>query len=240
MKPPKDDVACCFGVIAEDGRRSSVWRVWSAGDDVYVCPRETRYNFKISLHRSGKWRMAYDKKYAGHLRNIGRWTADRCFEHLDRPQFGHALGFTRGVRMYFPESELRLFTEGWQEAEAEPIHRVSAPKVGNVRVIDLVYTNSLSRFNESEPPLAASNRAEQIMHWKLPNGDVLWLLHFCWRACADEVTTEADWFRQNFARATKLDDRSALHTNTRSARIMISGENEDGWFAVIDAASATS
>ena len=205
---------------------------------MYLCPREKRTDFKISLHKSGVWRMAYDKSYAKRLRNLGTWTTDRCFEELKRPEFGHALGFTRGVRIYFPETELRAFTEGWQEVESEPIHRIPAPERESVRIVDLVYTNSLSRFNEGDPPLAASNGAEQIIHWKLPNGDIIWLFHFCWSAFANEVSKEADWFRHELRPGTKLDDRSDLDPNAPSARIMICGINEAGWFSAIDAAAS--
>jgi hypothetical protein len=238
VKVRKDDVVFCFRVIASDRRRSSVWRAWSGGDDVYLSPYAKRYYFKISLHKSGDWRMAFDSDYAERLRQLGTWPSHRCFDKIRRPVLGHAAGFTRGVRIYFPESELRSFTESWEETATEPIQDVPACPSGQVRVVDLIFTNEKSRFSEQDWPLRASVGAERMKNWKLPNGEMVWLVHFCWTAVAQSLEAEADWYRRNLCRAKKLDDRCAIDFTNARARIMIAGTNENTWFAVIDAAAA--
>jgi hypothetical protein len=58
---PRDD-KIRFQVVASDGRWSDVWRVWNSRNDVYVAPRTKGGEFKISLHESGKWRLAFTEK----------------------------------------------------------------------------------------------------------------------------------------------------------------------------------
>ena len=93
-----------FQVTASDGR-SDVWRGWSDGNNVYLAPRLKGGEFKISLHESGRWRLAFTEEYAELMRRLGTGDADRCVEALDRPP-EHATGFTRAVWMYFPDCEL--------------------------------------------------------------------------------------------------------------------------------------
>jgi hypothetical protein len=44
-----------------DDVRSSIWRLWIQGDDIYFGTRDTLPAFKISLHQSGIWRAAFVK-----------------------------------------------------------------------------------------------------------------------------------------------------------------------------------
>lgn len=208
---------------------------WSGGDDVYLSPYCKRREFKISLHQSGDWRMALDSDYVKRLKHLETWTGHRCFEQIWRQ--GHAAGFSRGVRIYFPESELRTFGEASDETAAEPIHDVPASPPGQVLVVDLLYTSQESRFSERDWPLGASVGAERMANWRLPNGEIVWLVHFCWSAVAGTLEREGNWYRANLPRAQKLDSRSSLDFSDAAARIMISDVNEGLWFAVIDAAA---
>ena len=76
-------------------------------NDVYVAPRSKGGEFKISLHQSGKWRLAFTEEYAEVMYGLGTWDADRCIESFERPP-QHATGFTRAVWLYFPDAELRV------------------------------------------------------------------------------------------------------------------------------------
>ena len=223
-------MTCRFGVVATDSRRSSVWSVWSNGSDVYVAPRMKGGDFKISLHKSGVWRIAFDKNYAERMRELGTGSNDRCIERLRRPP-ENAQGLTRAVRMYFPDSDLRGFVDqGWEESK--PIEKIAAPPQDGLRVIDLLFTSSRSKFGEADWPLRGSLQAEKIGSWKLPNGDILWLVHFVLSGNRG-LRDEAELFR-NLLRV-KRDDRQSVKDSSR--RIMISGVNNQGWFCVIDAAA---
>ena len=248
------EMVCRFGVEAPDGRRSSVWHVKTRGNHVYVEPRKKGGEFKISLHPE-VWRIAFDKNYAQGMRTLGTWGGDRCVERMRRPP-EHAQGFTRSIRMYFPESELRVFSKGWEGSK--PIEKIPAPTQGEVRVVDFIFTTSRSRFSDAEWPLRWDLHSEKITGWTLPNGEILWLVHFVLSGWGSEKITSytlpkssktlwlADsslesviqYFRANFPRAKKLDNRQPLSPADTSSRIMIPGSNEQLWFCVIDAAQA--
>lgn len=78
--------------MASDGRCSDVWSVWTSGNDVYLAPRLKGGEFKISLHGSGKWRLAFTNEYIKRM-PAGTWEADRRFESLERTE--QAPGFSR-------------------------------------------------------------------------------------------------------------------------------------------------
>ena len=55
-----------WAVGASDGPRSQSWSLFGStnDDDVYLGPRSQTGAIKLSLHRSGRWRMAWTEKYA--------------------------------------------------------------------------------------------------------------------------------------------------------------------------------
>ena len=48
-----------FAVGTPDNILSWVWRMWTNGDDVYLGARNALQVFKVSLHKSGIWRIAF-------------------------------------------------------------------------------------------------------------------------------------------------------------------------------------
>jgi hypothetical protein len=222
-----------FQVTASDGRCSGVWRSWSKGNDVYLAPRAKASEFKISLHQSGKWRLAFAHEYAERMRSLGTWTEDRCVEKIDRPQ-EHATGFTRAVWMYFPDCELRLPAAAQQLSE--DVTQIPGPPSGGARVVNLIFTTPKSRFNKTDPPPGASWGPEVLAAWSLPKGETLWVVHFE-LAGLRGLDRESDQFRADTATSKKLDDRNPP-MNDPSGRIMIAGTNDQGWFCVIDAAAS--
>jgi hypothetical protein len=57
-------------VVEKRKQLTSVWRFWRWEGDVYVAPRAIAGSYKISLHKSGKYRFGFvsDQKAAGFLR----------------------------------------------------------------------------------------------------------------------------------------------------------------------------
>jgi hypothetical protein len=101
-----------------------------------------------------------------------------------------------------------------------------------------MYTDQSPRFSEQDWPLAASLGSEKTTNWKLLNGEMLWLVHFCLSAGADSLREEANRFRGDFAGTRKLDIRSALDPGDPQTRIMIPLASASNWFEVIDAAAS--
>jgi len=225
-------MTCRFGVVAADGRRSSVWRVWTANQQVYIAPRSKGNEFKISLHDQ-VWRQALDANYAKLLETRGTWQGDRCFEKLQRPAENPS-GLTRALRIYFPDSELRTFNRSWK-ATVPPIIEIPAQRQGGLRVVDFVFTAPWSRFGRHDWPLSGSLGSECITNWNLANGQILWLVHYEFGDVRG-LDGEAEWFRSNMMIAKKLDGRSPITSGESGVRIMISGTNNQGWFCVIDGA----
>ena len=221
-----------FRVIAADGRCSDVWRAWTNGNDVYLAPRMKGGDFKISLHESGKWRLGFTEEYGKQMERLGTWGVDRKVEAIDRPS-EHAIGFTRAVWMYFPDSELRMPTR--EHDKPGDVVQVPGPPNRGLRVVNLIFTTPQSRFNHVDPPPGASWEPKVLANWKLPNGETLWVVHFE-LAGLRGLNHEAESFRLSLAHAKKLDDRGPLRPNDPSGRIMIADTNDQGWFCVIDAA----
>ncbi|MFZ5844846.1 MAG: hypothetical protein ACOY0S_00045 [Patescibacteria group bacterium] len=48
-----------FAVGSPENCKSWVWRMWVNGDDVYLGARNALRAFKVSLHKSDIWRIAF-------------------------------------------------------------------------------------------------------------------------------------------------------------------------------------
>ena len=56
-----DGNSITVAVGSPDDLRSSIWRLWIQGDEVYFGARPMMPSLKVSLHKSGKWRIAWSK-----------------------------------------------------------------------------------------------------------------------------------------------------------------------------------
>jgi hypothetical protein len=95
-----------FAVVADDGRRSSEWRVWTGSkkpsDDVYVSPMSSAGRFKISLHQDGYCQRGLTDAIRRHVREEDRAALDKWDQG---PEV--APGWRYGYGVLFAESELR-------------------------------------------------------------------------------------------------------------------------------------
>lgn len=197
------DLTLRFQIAAPDGRCSDVWRVWTVKNDVYVAPRTKGGEFKISLHKSGKWRLAFTSDYAEKMRRLGTWRSERCVEPLDRP-VPHALGLTRAVRLYFPDSELRPLVGS---RDVGNVVEIPAASKNSTRVVDVLFTTRESRFTKSDPPLGGSLGAKPLVSRPLPNEETLWVVQFELSGLRG-LDGEAEFFRNSIANAKRLDERA--------------------------------
>lgn len=74
-----------WAVGTPGGPRSQSWSLFgSTNDDVYLGPRSQTGAIKLSLHRSGRWRMAWTEKYA---KSVGMpHDVDRVLTRWDPPE----------------------------------------------------------------------------------------------------------------------------------------------------------
>jgi len=68
VNPPETELPlssspCRVAVGTPSGPSTNSWRIWVHGDDVYVKCRDHFREFKVSLHASGIWRVAFTEEF---------------------------------------------------------------------------------------------------------------------------------------------------------------------------------
>jgi len=69
------DKSITVAVGSPDDLRSSIWRLWVQGDEVYFGAVQLLPALKVSLHKSGKWHIAWHKSLSIPAKNrvVCRW-----------------------------------------------------------------------------------------------------------------------------------------------------------------------
>jgi hypothetical protein len=89
-------------VGSPDDLRSSIWRLWVQGDEVYFGARPMTPSLKASFHKSGRWHIAWHKdlKGSGSSRIVCRW-------RRPDPLFGIVHGIIVLVDPFFPKQPFK-------------------------------------------------------------------------------------------------------------------------------------
>jgi hypothetical protein len=66
-----------FAVGTPRGMSSNSWKLWTRGNDVYFACRDNFQEFKLSLHASGIWRLAFTKEALTKLRALRGYDENR-------------------------------------------------------------------------------------------------------------------------------------------------------------------
>jgi hypothetical protein len=69
------------------GLGAGPWRLWTHRDDIYIAATGQEDTIKVSLHESGKWRIAYTAEHMGGEHPLWSRTADRAAWKFDAPPF---------------------------------------------------------------------------------------------------------------------------------------------------------
>jgi hypothetical protein len=92
---------------------SSVWRIWTSKDDIYVSYSAAKSSIKVSLHASGRWRFGYESDEIAQA--AGRAPgSDRAVAKWQRPA-PLIPGVTQAMAIRIPTSELRSVDAGQAE-----------------------------------------------------------------------------------------------------------------------------
>jgi len=94
-----------FAVGAPDGPRGAVWRLWIKQSGVYLGVRNVTGEIKVSLHTSGKWRLAFTEQHQNSAHSLIPPDVDRAHEKWERPA-EFAPGWVRAFLISVPASEL--------------------------------------------------------------------------------------------------------------------------------------
>jgi hypothetical protein len=75
-----------FAVGPPDGLTSNSWRFWTTSSgDAYLACRDNFQNMKVSLHASGRWRMAFTSEALAKNPALVPAGANRAWEVWDEP-----------------------------------------------------------------------------------------------------------------------------------------------------------
>jgi len=143
---------------------SSVWRFWANQSDVYIATRSLAGIFKMSLHASGVWVVAFTKQSGAIFESNRRGKAWRR-----PPEF--APGWTMGLSICIPRlDDSRLANE--RQFDNKPIRWLPSPAVGNARWLTVVF----SRHRDADPREALPDLAEDVGSLELADGGRVWVL----------------------------------------------------------------
>lgn len=134
----KPVTTCRFVVVAEDGRRSAVWRVWTGEkrptDEVYAAPRLRASEVKFSLHKSGYRQFGHTGPTRGVMR-AGDRAAVAQWQRVEGTQLGH---WDIALMLSFADSELRTIPG----EVGSKVTRIPAAPVGQQTVVLVLTTES--------------------------------------------------------------------------------------------------
>lgn len=126
-----------FAVGSPTEYRSAIWRMWAERDDVYLAARVMGGWIKLSMHRSGIWRLAWTAQSG--IRAQG--SSDRVGERWQRPPEFRA-GWIQGPAVIVPNTGIeRPFTHV-TDAERIPIVWSPTPKPGHKLHFTLLFASA--------------------------------------------------------------------------------------------------
>lgn len=125
-----------FAVGSPEGKRSTVWKTWTSGDEAYLQSRMMGSSTKVSLHGDGQCQWSMTSEWYGKNRP-GERNAGRHIVRWKRPAITDtAAAFV--FRVIIPESELRGI-RGIKENLIN-IHWMPSPDLGQAKIVECYIT----------------------------------------------------------------------------------------------------
>jgi hypothetical protein len=194
------DPALRIAVVDDDRLLSSVWRVWSNGDDVYVAVRSVAGEFKTSLHASGKFRHAFVTDAASaRLRGPDK---DRATSKWTR-QAEQVPGGTLLMQIIIPGAGLG----GYLPKYDFPAELVPLEPCGEDGVIYVSIVQTAPGVQTEGPTFPAPTKA--LSSWQLPSGSTIWVTAHAAKLLPGnrEALNQIKQFARSKAEPTVLVDR---------------------------------
>ena len=168
-----------FAVGAPDGFTSNSWRFWTErSGDAYLACRDNFQNMKVSLHASGRWRMAFTSEAIARNPALVPVGGGRAWEVWDEPP-PVVPDIVVAFRLIFPTRELAVrpeqrTTRQWRDTvfiEAAPADS------GKLTAVTLFVTaddpelrhHSEPSFRLASLELTADRRAQVVAHAEVEN-----------------------------------------------------------------------
>jgi hypothetical protein len=156
-----------FAVGTPADVRSWVWRMWAHRDEIYIRARDALTVFKVSLHNSGVWRIAFvadlERDDAASDRVITRWKKPGEFAPGWTPSVGIVVSWVH------PRQPFRQ-----KPTDDKRVRFYAPPKPGNRLLFKVLF----SRSGGSEADLARITRDgdQLVARLEKRNGEVAWLV----------------------------------------------------------------
>jgi hypothetical protein len=166
-----------FAVGSIDEYRSAIWRLWVQGNDVYLAARVLTGFIKISLHKSGIWRLAWTD--ASGVKAQG--SMDRVEERWQRPQ-EFRKGWTQGPAIIVPHSGIQSPFRHLPDTDKIRIVWSPVPKPGHQHYFTILFASPQAPNDSWQTVLRAGDVRLGMLN--LRNGDKVIL-------CRREVAMQA-------------------------------------------------
>jgi hypothetical protein len=151
-----------FAVGQKNSIRSSVWRLWTKADEIFLAVRSNAGSFKISFHGSGVCQIALTSQFVKEVNDqLIEAGKDRSLDRWSRPVASEKEKILYCV--LFPYFCLRAEPDSLENTSKVAWH--SVPGEGNMRVFTLTVSRRDGTVSEREP--------HPLLQWNLPSGEVL-------------------------------------------------------------------
>jgi hypothetical protein len=218
---PSDGLRVIVGDEA-GGPRSQLWRVWT-GDrtsDVYVGARPIAGDIRVSLHESGRWRLAFTATHQKRPEALIGPDEDRARSKWARPA-EFAPGLTRAFAIEIPSTELRAPTR--PDPLRKPALWIPAPPHGTQWEIDLFLTRGVPR---DEWPGQRALKSDLLYRQDLPNGEEL-LITGRVVETSDDRRRQREEYKRSFLEAQRDLLLAATHEGSDLRGVMFNMPGED-------------
>ena len=192
---------------------SGSYKIWTGNNEIYLLERSVGQVFKVSLHKSGNWHIAFTLEF---INKKGIPKENRYFERWKAPFNNIGNGVTLAFKIRIPESELRKIPIDTNENKIEWL---KAPEKGHYIEIDIIHTKNKVTFPEDWPTKDLMNTS-LLKEIKLLNNDSLWIL------CHYQPTSVQQIIELNDLRTYY--QKISENTNAKKPKVIAMLKEDDG------------
>jgi hypothetical protein len=216
-----------FTVGEPKGSQSSVWRLWTHGNDVYISLRDLTKVKKVSLHPSGRWRNAWAEEHVAKGSPFVAPGQDRATDKWERPP-ELAPGVTRAFDIVVPASEVT------QPQHLDPnslngkkIMWVPPAPEGYATYFTVVFTTAAVTATTLPGWPGRNDGTELVWRVNLPNEETVWLITY--ERPVDPWMQQhlAEFKRSAVPAARRRIEEAGYSSDIEDARAAIYYRNED-------------
>lgn len=125
----------CFCIGEPAGIHSTIWKIWTNRNDVYLSSRVLASDMKVSLHESGICQFSHTSESFAHT---GKRNRDRHIQKWQRRAVYPKSGAVHLFRVIIPSTELRLASA--EQKETKDVIWYPAAPIGDGAYVELWLT----------------------------------------------------------------------------------------------------